>query len=68
MPDEEQIPVEQQIERLNRRSKDLYRRVIDLEARLRSTNGHLKLLRNSFAVIYMVVIVLVLYVGVRWLM
>ncbi len=65
---EDTTPVEQQIERLDRRSKDLYRRVIDLEARLRSTNDHLKLLRNSFAVIYMVVIVLVLYAGVRWLM
>jgi TolA-binding protein len=67
MSDTEPTQSSPEIERLRRRSNDLYQRVIDLERRIRSMNDRMDTLRNSFAIIYMVIIALVVIAGVRWL-
>jgi hypothetical protein len=67
MSDSEPVQSNPEIDRLNRRTKELYQRVIDLERRLRATKDRMDTLRNSFAIIYMVIISLVVIAGVRWL-
>ena len=67
MSDTEPTQFSPEIERLMRRSNELYQRVIDLERRIRSMNDRMDTLRNSFAIIYMVIIALVVIAGVRWL-
>ena len=67
MSDTEPTQSSPEIERLMRRSNELYQRVIDLERRIRSMNDRMDTLRNSFAIIYMVIIALVVIAGVRWL-